>query len=382
MLNQFLEDKPLFYTQFDPLRMITVYESIKDDLPLNHVIHLVGTNGKGSTGRFIANALAQQGFHVGHYTSPHILKLNERFWRNGNDVDDASLEEAHRFLQHHLTPKESEVLSYFEYTTLLAFALFRSCEYVVLEAGLGGEFDATNVAQKTLSVFTPIGFDHQAFLGKTIDAIATTKLHAMGPKAVLAPTQQPEVIAIAQEIANEKGSVLTVVSEEQRDALKNFVKERHYPMFMATNIATAQMALKLLGLNYDLTYFKTLPLRGRFERLNEHIVIDVGHNLLAAQASIQNFDYFSSPPVLVYNVLEDKMVDEILELFKPSIKKVEIIDINDKRVLKKELLHKSLKEKAIEYANFSGIKKDENYFVFGSFKVVEQFLKMIEGKNA
>ncbi|MDX1295380.1 MAG: bifunctional folylpolyglutamate synthase/dihydrofolate synthase, partial [Sulfurimonadaceae bacterium] len=119
-LSEFLDAKPLYYDEIDYDRMPRTYEAIKEHLKLPKIIHLVGTNGKGTTGRFIANALFRNGMHVGHYTSPHILTFNERIWIDGANVDDATLETAHEALFALLGQERADALSYFEYTTLLA----------------------------------------------------------------------------------------------------------------------------------------------------------------------------------------------------------------------------------------------------------------------
>ena len=98
MLEKFLQKKPLYYEKIDYTRMPRVYENIKSALKIPKIIHLVGTNGKGTTGRFLASALHSLGFHTGHYTSPHIISFNERIWLNGADVDNALLNEAHQKL--------------------------------------------------------------------------------------------------------------------------------------------------------------------------------------------------------------------------------------------------------------------------------------------
>ena len=130
-LQTFLDAKPLYYDEIDLARMPRVYNAIKASLPSPKVIHVVGTNGKGTTGRFLANALLQNGLIVGHYTSPHIVKFNERIWLNGENVGDDVLEEAHQKLSTLLSQEQSESLSYFEYTTLLAMIVYESCDYVV-----------------------------------------------------------------------------------------------------------------------------------------------------------------------------------------------------------------------------------------------------------
>ncbi len=116
------------------------------------IIHIVGTNGKGSTGRIMATLLKESSYSVGHYSSPHILKFNERIWINGENISDKLLEENHKRLFKILGRDISRSLSYFEYTTLLAFIATQDLDILILEAGLGGEFDATNVVDKDLSI--------------------------------------------------------------------------------------------------------------------------------------------------------------------------------------------------------------------------------------
>ena len=185
--DTFLQNKPLYYKEIDHKRVHRAYSLLKPHIKQPRTVHIVGTNGKGSTGRMIAHLAYKSGLKVGHFSSPHILKFNERIWLNGSDSTDQVLEEAHQRLFTILGEKMSEKLSYFEYTTLLAFVVFENCDLMVLEAGLGGEFDATNVCDKALSVVTPIGIDHQAFLGESIEEIAGTKIRSIQKQVLLAP---------------------------------------------------------------------------------------------------------------------------------------------------------------------------------------------------
>ena len=157
--DTFLENKPLYYKEIDHERVHIAYGRLNPHIRHPRTVHIVGTNGKGSTGRMIAHLAYKSGLSVGHFSSPHILKFNERIWLNGSDSSDTLLEEAHQRLFTILGKEMSDKLSYFEYTTLLAFVVFENCDLMVLEAGLGGEFDATNVCDKELSVITPIGLD-------------------------------------------------------------------------------------------------------------------------------------------------------------------------------------------------------------------------------
>ena len=201
-LAKFLDGKPLYYKEIDYGRIIRAYDTIKGHLKPFKIIHIIGTNGKGSTGRFLAQILSQNGAKVGHYTSPHIFKFNERFWLNGEVASDEILERAHERLQALLSDEYKIKTSYFEYMTLLSAVLFEGCDYFVCEAGMGGVLDATNVFEKELSIFTPIGFDHTAILGNSLEEISRTKFEAMGARAVLSNDMNEASIAIAKEIAS------------------------------------------------------------------------------------------------------------------------------------------------------------------------------------
>ena len=201
--DTFLENKPLYYKEIDHERVHIAYGMLKPHIRQPRTVHIVGTNGKGSTGRMIAHLAYKSGLSVGHFSSPHILKFNERIWLNGSDSSDTLLEAAHQRLFRILGEEMSDKLSYFEYTTLLSFVVFENCDLMVLEAGLGGEFDATNVCDKELSVITPIGIDHQAFLGETIEEIATTKIRSIQKQLLLAPQVYGEVVKVAKEIAQD-----------------------------------------------------------------------------------------------------------------------------------------------------------------------------------
>ena len=197
-LEEFLALKPLFYTQIDYERMPRAWNSIHKHFKLPRIIHLVGTNGKGSTGRFLAHYLYRSGFSVGHYSSPHILKFNERIWLDGADVDDVELSFYHDKLYNLLSVELRESLSFFEYTTLLAVVVYEQCDYIVLEAGLGGEYDATAVFSNILTLVTPIDMDHMDFLGDSLADIAKTKLNAIQKSAILSSQKHQEVFDVAQ----------------------------------------------------------------------------------------------------------------------------------------------------------------------------------------
>ncbi len=382
-LSVFLETKPKEYHKFDPSRFIQIYKDFKNAFfeIQAKVIHVVGTNGKGSTGRFLTLLLADQNFKVLHFTSPHVFEFRERFFLNGSVVGESVLENAHQQLQPHAF---SSACSYFEYATLLAVMLAKDCDYLVLEAGLGGEFDSTNALEKTLSVFTPIDYDHKEFLGDSLESIATTKLKAMGPLNIIAP-QQELVLNIAQKIAKEKHAQLIVVQNEISKEVMDYIERYHLAHFLAMNLEVALKAFEtLLPCNKQevLKNLKPLNLIGRCELLSPNILIDVGHNPHSAKALKEEIKrVFNAPIVLIYNCYQDKDAFLVLEILKPVVKKVLILELHNERIIQLEKLKGVLETLGLEHALFEDVEENENYVVYGSFLVANAFYERYPKKR-
>ncbi|MFB1280389.1 folylpolyglutamate synthase/dihydrofolate synthase family protein [Helicobacter pylori] len=382
-LKAFLETKPKEYHKFDPSRFIQIYKDFKNAFfeIQAKVIHVVGTNGKGSTGRFLTLLLADQNFKVLHFTSPHVFEFRERFFLNGSVVEESVLENAHQQLQSHAF---SSACSYFEYATLLAVMLAKDCDYLVLEAGLGGEFDSTNALEKTLSVFTPIDYDHKEFLGDSLESIAQTKLKAMGPLSIIAP-QQELVLNVAQKIAKEKHAKLIVVQNEISKGVMDYIERHHLAYFLAMNLEVALKAFEtLLPCNKQevLKNLKPLNLIGRCELLSPNILIDVGHNPHSAKALKEEIKrVFNTPIVLIYNCYQDKDAFLVLEILKPVIKKVLILELHNERIIQLEKLKGILETLGLEHALFEDVEENENYLVYGSFLVANAFYKRYPKKR-
>lgn len=471
-VKKFLNDRPIFYKKIDYERFPKAYASIKDKIPLKNVIQIIGTNGKGSTGRFLANAIAAAGFRVGHYTSPHVFRLNERIYlagpgavnahaaakphiaakscaienaraavsvrRNtkgsggsnfgdaplglnsnatpmgsnfngmpleansaaapvglnfkaalidlnfkaasiGRDVSDAQLQRAHEFLQANLPAEFKDSLSYFEYLTLAAAVIFKECDYCVIEAGMGGEFDATSSFGRTLSLFTPIDTDHLGMLGRNLEQIARTKLITMQQTAILSDEMSEVPLLIARQIARQKGTRLSLASDfldaPQRAQIAEFCARNNLPKFQISNLSLALAAMKFLNLKFEISQLPPLNLRGRMEALAPNLRVDVGHNELAARAISEI--YAGKKIVLIYNSFADKDIAAVLRTLAPVLKRVEILSYRVKdRELGGAQIGKCLDELGIPHRKFSGeISADEEYLVFGSFYLAERFLK-------
>lgn len=405
-LYAYLERKGVEYAPFDPARMPSIFALVQPFLRFSpHIIHILGTNGKGSTGRFITLGLLAQGHSVLHFSSPHLFGFNERFYINGAHASDMDLEEAHEFLQNLVcqnpSPHEAackslhnalESSSYFEYTTLLALVLAQDCEYFICEAGLGGEFDSTSVIKDMAeaSVFTPISYDHTELLGDDIESIAATKLRAMGTQAFLAPQRYKVVESIAQEIAKQRGAKLSLITQEDIDSayannpsLHTYAKD--FAPFLRENLIVAHKVLESISAPNPPQFCAVLPfdLAGRAQNLAPNILLDVGHNPECARAVVE---IVSQKRVnLVYNSFSQKDVREILGIFKPVVNRLFIMPITHTRAIPELDLIGICAELGIRHEEFSPTllrqmqdEPEDNvvYVVFGSFSVVEAFLEM------
>ncbi|GAA8669494.1 hypothetical protein DR8_13980 [Helicobacter pylori] len=262
--------------------------------------------------------------------------------------------------------------------------LAKDCDYLVLEAGLGGEFDSTNALEKTLSVFTPIDYDHKEFLGDSLESIATTKLKAMGPLNVIAP-QQELVLNVAQKIAKDKHAKLIVVQNEISKGVRDYIERHHLAHFLAMNLEVALKAFETLApcnKQEVLKNLKPLDLIGRCELLSPNILIDVGHNPHSAKALKEEIKrVFNSPIVLIYNCYQDKDAFLVLEILKPMVKKVLILELHNERIIQLEKLKGILETLGLEHALFEELKENENYLVYGSFLVANAFYERYPKKR-
>ena len=365
-LENYLNSKPLYYDKIDYDVIAQSWNQLKNHIKLPYIIHIVGTNGKGSTGRYLAHILSNNNYKTLHYSSPHILKFNERIWIEGEDSTDEILDNAHNKLQTILSNDMKEKLTYFEYTTLIALVLSDGLDFLVLEAGLGGEFDATNVVKNDLTLITTIGLDHIEFLGNSVEKIATTKMRSCDNRFILGS----QVFNL--EVQNVKNEVLS--SKEEIKLNKDIKLDSDallLPKYLQNNLKLVLTTLEYLDVNIN---DFTLPsLFGRCQRYNKNITIDVGHNSLAATVLLREF--LDKKVVLVYNSYEDKNYQEILQILKPIISEVQIISIDDARIAEASKLIDTCNNLSIVVNKYVKIDNNKEYLVFGSFKVVEEFLK-------
>ena len=199
-------------------------ELLGDPQKAYRVIHVTGTNGKTSTSRFIERLLREHGLRTGRFTSPHLVKLNERMSLDGEPVSDERLynvwteiEPIVGLVDAELEAAGEDALTFFEVLAVLGFAIFADApvDVLVLEVGMGGEWDSTNVADGDVAVFTPISLDHMDRLGETIEEIAKTKAGIIKPGAiVLTSAQPPDAMKILMERAATVGEKFLAFGED------------------------------------------------------------------------------------------------------------------------------------------------------------------------
>ena len=186
-------------------------ELLGDPQKAYRIIHVTGTNGKTSTTRFIERILREHGLRTGRFTSPHLVRLNERMALDGEPVSDeqlisvyADIEPILEFVDQELKEAGENPLTFFEALAVLGFAVFADApvDVLVLEVGMGGAWDSTNVADGDVAVFTPIGLDHMDRLGNTVQEIAETKSGIIkSGSIVISSAQSPEALAVLEKAA-------------------------------------------------------------------------------------------------------------------------------------------------------------------------------------
>ena len=251
-------------------------------------LHIAGTNGKGSTCAFLHAMLSAAGFRVGLFTSPHLIRFNERIRDHEREIRDDEIEAGLDRLRA-VVADWQPAPTFFELTLALALDWFRArgCEWVVLETGLGGRLDATNALRPAACAITRIGMDHMAQLGDTLSAIAAEKAGILKPgvPAVTGP-QEPEALAVLRATARDRASPLTEV-EQPLDGLPLGLAGPHQRWNAALAVATLHAAGFQLSPEQIATGLRAAVWPARFQRFEGgRLLLDGAHNPDAAQALV------------------------------------------------------------------------------------------------
>jgi len=325
-------------------------------------VHIAGTKGKGSVAAILDACLRAAGLKCGLYTKPHLVKLTERTRVDGAEMAPAMMVDYIERLRH-LYERAGLALTFFEFTVALMFLYFAEAgvDIAVIETGLGGRLDSTNVVQPLLSVITPIGFDHMERLGYTIAAIAAEKGGIIKPGTpVVIGCSDPEARLTLNSIAVQRQAAAFMLDRE-------FTYHSHAPAhrfdyhglgldlenveialagpFQHENGSIALAALELLrGQGWPITEdairrgFAEVLWPGRFDRVWQQplVILDCAHNELSIEALLQTIDLELGPtirPRLVFGCLEDKQWQWMAEMLAPRMRSVTLTRAKPKRPL-------------------------------------------------
>ena len=333
-------------------RIRQVLEALGNPQRAYRVVHVAGTNGKGSTCAMIEAGLRAANIRTGLFTSPHLIEPTERIQIDGTPVSPEQFQRAFTIV-HEIAEKLDLDChpTYFETVTAMGFWLFREMrvQTAVVEVGLGGRLDATNVVDPALTVITPIDFDHEAYLGHTIEAIASEKAGILkrGVPAIFA-RQRPEAAAVLQQRAADLGIEVKhaedfPVRDLEIDARGSCFSGIRVPLageHQVENAITAALALESSGASPAGIAEARWP--GRLEHVspNPDIILDGAHNPAGARALARYLERFypHRKRWLIYGAMRDKAVEEIAGILFPLADELIFTAPNYSRALRPEAL--------------------------------------------
>ena len=358
-------------------RVREVCELLGDPQRAYRVVHLTGTNGKTSTSRMVERLLREHGLRTGRFTSPHLTRVNERIAVDGEPIDDETFVATYRDVLPYVELVDARSvergeprLSFFEVFVVMAFAAFADApvDVAVIEVGMGGSWDATNVADGEIAVITPVGTDHQQWLGESVLDIAAVKAGIVKPGATLVLAEQSEdVEAAILQVAAEQGARVVRegvdVSVVDRQVavggqmltlrgLGGVYTDVFLPLhgaFQAHNALLALVAVEALltggaALDGDVVgaAFADVSSPGRLEpvRSSPTVLVDAAHNPAGATALVESLDeaFAFERLVGVVGVMADKDPEGILSVLEPELAEIVVTQASTARALPAEEL--------------------------------------------
>lgn len=388
----------------------------------NHIIHVAGTNGKGSTSAFIDSILQNANIKVGLFTSPHLIKVNERIKVDGIDISNEEFLAAFDYVIEILRDEGLvDTTSFFEIIFLMAMYHFNAnkVEYVVLETGLGGRLDQTNsITSKQLAIITKIGLDHTEYLGDTIELIASEKAGIIKENVpVVFWDNEDESSRVIKAVAKSKNSAcygvgssnFTVNSITKEGIDFSFCNE-YYNLenvcinmlgsYQLQNASLAINAVKLLKddrITDDIIRAGILKTHwsGRMDRISPNIYVDGAHNVDGIRAfidAVKNIPHNEGKIKLLFSVVSDKNYAEMIKLIKDCdiFDEVYVCTIESKRTLDMEALKKAFLDNGFTNVSFymsledaftvakKSLDSSDELYVAGSLYLVGQLLETID----
>ncbi len=385
-------DKPIFKLGLKHIRVLL--KKLNNPEKNLRCIHVAGTNGKGSVCAMIFSILTNAGYKVGMYTSPHLKKFNERIRINSKLITDKEIAEYYLKIKPFVTNQ-----SFFELTTAIAFLYFREkkVDFVVLETGLGGRFDATNVVKPLVSVITNVDFEHTEFLGNNIKQIAYQKAGIIKSKVPVVTAAEGIGLQTIKNVSNNKNSKLIIINNKKIkkknygfniNNYKNIKLKNLNGKFQIENANIAIKTIEILNQNYKLKInkkniingLKNTKWPGRFQYINKNTIVDCAHNPSGFKVlvkELKNLNY--NKLILIVGFSNDKDIKTISKIIKADkvvITKSSNIKALEPKIIKQyfnnSIIIKNPKQ-ALNYAKKLA-KKDDLILVAGSIFLVGEVI--------
>lgn len=364
--KDWIEHSIRFGEKLDLVRMNLAAQMLDHPERSFRSIHVAGTNGKGSTTNYIKNILKQAGFKVGIYTSPYVVSFNERIGIDDHYIsDDDVVLYANKIkkLWDEIYETTGESVTFFEILTLMAFLYFRDqkIEYAVVEVGLGGLLDATNIITPEISVITNISWDHMKQLGNTLESIAMNKLGIVKEGVPLVTTEEnPDLHPLFRQTCLDRNASITFVDptlatdvvygEETAFSYKGHSYTLHLPgPHQVKNAVLAIETVRLLQQRKNFVLEERMIVQGlsettwpgRFEIFHHNIVLDGAHNIGGAESlkkAIQAV-YPNKRIVCLFCMMKDKEHEKVIHLLESFVDELHFTQIDYKRSATAEELY-------------------------------------------
>ncbi len=341
-----------------------------------NLIHIAGTNGKGSTCAIINKILIESGMTVGLYTSPHLVSFNERIQVNNQKISDHDIA---FFMKKNMDHIKKINTTFFETTTAMAFDYFykKSVDFAIIETGLGGRLDSTNVISPLVCGITSISVDHSDVLGNTIEEISKEKAGIIKKNTPVYIFEQNEnIVEIIKKRSAKKSSFLTIIKSDDIDLITvnnqgSIFKYKGYNIKLplvgfhqvkncALAIDIAKFVLKRINKKILNRAISKLSWPGRMEKLSKkNIYYDVAHNYDGIRALIKTVEKIHPKKKIIglFCIKADKKIDIICELLKNHFIEIIICQDNKKHLTSVRTLSKLFKNKKINFLEASSVKE-------------------------
>lgn len=367
----YIHSIPKFRRPLGNANLARLMETLGDPQDKTKFIHIAGTNGKGSTAAMLDAVLRAEGYKTGLFTSPYIEVFNERIRVNGELISNDALAEYTERVKTAMDAADAPV-SEFAFVTAIAFLYFydQDCDFIVLETGMGGRLDATNLIKSSVvSVITSIGLDHTQYLGETIEEIAREKCGIIKENGFIVSYPNPAVSDIIETACSRMNAKLvTAKTPEIIDggfiyggkkydlALKGSYQPQNAAVALETLFAMRNQGIKIndRAIEYGLA---NVQWQARFEFIGNKFIIDGGHNIDGIRALKKSLLDLCKPYILVMAMMEDKAYTDCIREIADGAKAVFATYVDMPRCLKPEKFKEILSKTSVPVFTDSSIER-------------------------